>query len=286
MNTSEVRVNSWYFYDQAARQGTYGEVVSADGRISLSEGEQIMADFFIKHLQGRKPVIDVGCGLGFPSLVLASCVQRLVAVDAAPAMAARLNRHVHQLGHHGRMSVVLADAVALPFCNASFDGAVISGTLGSLTQPALYLQEMHRVLQPQGIVACAAQNFAYKLQVDRGKPFRWFRMEQGRLSLQVVEYLEDPYRIRDWRYEIRQGSFLYRNMAEQHPGEPSWQVVVEQDPQDLCPDDVTQVLYDEAIMFDPVTLGEAFAAAGFHVLHQELHFIFGNCLIFVVAQRN
>ena len=46
------------------------------------------------------------------------------------------------------MSVILADAIALPFGNEQFDGAALSGTLGSLSKPEDFLKELHRVILP------------------------------------------------------------------------------------------------------------------------------------------
>lgn len=258
-------VESWFFYEEMARQGEYGEIVSADGQVALAQGLEVVGDFFITQLGGCSSVIDVGCGLGFPALVLAPHVGYLVAFDAAPTMVSRLYSYVKQLEYR-TMSVVRSRVNELPFGNGQFDGASICGTLGSVTEPERMLKELYRVLRPNGIAVCVAENFADKLIVDAGKKFRWFRMDDGQLSLQVIEYLQNPYRIRDYRYIIRKGSELYQKLLAGHQDNLSWRATTGRGPMDLPRGTVEKVLYDEAIEFDPDSLVEAFKRTGFQVI--------------------
>jgi ubiquinone/menaquinone biosynthesis C-methylase UbiE len=285
MNNLPTLVDSWYFYEEAAQRGEYGEIVSTEGRISLSKGHEEMAEFFITHLKGKTAVLDAGCGSGFPSLLLAPHVSHLIALDAAPTMCARLNAHVRQLGYRKTMKVVRAEVTVLPFQDGSFDGAVISGTLGSLSQPRLFLKDLHRTMRSKGIAACVAQNFARKVELDKGKPRRWFRMDRGRLSLRTVEYLGKPYRIRDCRYVIKETSTLYPKLAEEHRGESSWEEATQQTPHDLPSDAIAQVLYDEAIQFDPQSLTALFVETGFQERQKDVRHFFGAECLCVVMER-
>ena len=239
-------VESWYFYEEMAKQQEYGEIISSDGEIVLSPELEVEANFFIAQLQVSSSVIDVGCGLGFPALVLPPYVRYLVAFDAAPTMVYRLHSHVQRL-EYDTICVVRAQAEALPFRSERFDGATICGTLGSLTEPERGLEELYRVMQPGGIVACVVENFADKLVLDEGKKFRWLRMNEGHLSLQVIEYLQNPYRIRDYRYMIRRESEFYRELLAEHQGALTWRTPTEQGPTDLPQGIVENVFYDEAI---------------------------------------
>jgi len=277
-------IESWYSYEEMARQGEYGEIVSSDGQIALSPGLEVMADFFISQLGGCSLVVDVGCGLGFPALILAPHVDYLVAFDAAPTMVRRLRMHIQRL-RYVNIGVVRARAEALPFRGKRFDGASICGTLGSLSEPERMLEELHGIMRPGGIVACAAENFADKLVVDAGKKFRWFRMDEGQLSLQVIEYLQHPYRIRDYRYAIRNDSDLYAKLVAEHQGELSWRASTERGPADLPHGTVASVLYDEAIEYDPNTLTAAFERAGFQKQSVELCHHFRVECIFASFRR-
>ena len=279
-----MQVESWHFYDVLARAGEYGDIVSPDGEIVLIPQLQIEADFFITHLRGRSCVVDVGCGMGFPCLILAPHVARLVALDAASSMLSRLHSHVEGLGMRN-LGIVRARAEALPLRNERFDGAAICGTLGSVTEPGLMLAELHRAMKPGGIVACVAENFAHKLIADQGRVLRWFRMLDGRLWLQVIDYLRQPDRIRDCRYIIWENCELYRVLRAEHEGSLCWRTETEQKPENLPPEVIAGVLYDEAMMFDPATLEEAFESAGFRRLSLELRRHFRIEHIFATFDR-
>ena len=234
---------------------------------------EVEANFFTAQVQGCSSVIDIGCGLGFPALVVAPHMGYLIALDAAPTMVCRLHSYIQQLGYD-TIGVVRGRATALPFGNKRFDGAILCGTLGSLAEPERMLEELYRVMQPAGIVACMAENFADKLVLDEGRAFRWFRMDEDRLSLQAIEYLQSPYRIRDYRYVIRSDSELYRELLAEHQGDLSWRIPTEQTPMDLPQETVAKILYDEAIQYDPTTLRIAFKRAGFREqrMEQRRHF--------------
>jgi len=260
---------SWYLYEQLARRREYGDIVSPDGEIALSPELQIEADFFIAQLQRRSAVVDIGCGLGFPALVLAPHVGCLVALDAAPTMVSQLRSHAQRL-RLDNIRIMRADAEALPFAGCRFDGAAICGTLGSLTNPQRMLDDLHRALQRGAIVACVAENFADKLRLDRGKELRWFRMDEGQLSLRVVEYLRNPYRIRDYRYLFGKDSELCRQLLAEHEGSLSWREPTEQEAADLPLGTVVKAIYDEAVQYDPATLQAAFERAAFGLRSIEL----------------
>ncbi|NIM07511.1 MAG: methyltransferase domain-containing protein [Armatimonadetes bacterium] len=263
-------VESWSFYEEMVKSQEYGEIVSSEGNVVLSSALEAEADLFISKLRGRSSVIDVGSGLGFPSLVLAPHVGHLVAVDGAPTMVNQLTSHIERLGYEN-MRVVRAEVeAALPLDGERFDGASICGTVGSLNKPERMLEELHRVMRPAGIVVCAAENFADKLALDEGKEFRWFRMNEGLLCLQVIEYLHNPHRIRDSRYTIRESSDLYQGLLAEHEGALTWRAPTDRRPEDLPTESFASAVFDEAIQYDPEGLKAAFEEAGFKERSLEL----------------
>jgi len=95
-------------------------------------------------------LLEVGCGGGaFLSAALQSgCTA--AAVDHAPDMV-RLARTVNAGAvAAGRLEIVRADALSLPFGAGSFTAAAMSGVLAFLSDPAAALAEIHRVLAPGG----------------------------------------------------------------------------------------------------------------------------------------
>lgn len=98
-------------------------------------------------------VLDLCAGLGGPARFLASRRgSAVVALELHPgraAGAARLNRLVKQT----RVSVVRADATALPFTGRAFDACVSQEALLHIADKPTVLAECHRVLVPGGRLA-------------------------------------------------------------------------------------------------------------------------------------
>lgn len=107
-------------------------------------------------LQEGATILDVGCGTGQDSLDLARAVGphgRVVGVDNSETMLqeARTRAANAQLP----AEYVLADAMHLPFADASFDGCQASRVLGHLREPDQALAEMVRVARPGARVVAA-----------------------------------------------------------------------------------------------------------------------------------
>ncbi len=95
-------------------------------------------------------LLEVGCGGGaFLQLALDSGC-RAAAVDHSPDMvrvARVLNREAIDAG---RLEILEADAASLPLPDGAFTCAVMMGVLGFLPDPVTVLEEIRRVLAPDG----------------------------------------------------------------------------------------------------------------------------------------
>jgi demethylmenaquinone methyltransferase/2-methoxy-6-polyprenyl-1,4-benzoquinol methylase len=92
--------------------------------------------------------LDVGTGTGDLALaLLARGARSVVGVDFAPAMLARAGA---KAGRNGALSLALADALELPFREASFDCVTAAFVLRNLPHPSAGLAEIARVLRPGG----------------------------------------------------------------------------------------------------------------------------------------
>lgn len=97
-------------------------------------------------------ILDLCCGTGDQALALARRGGRVVAVDFCLPMLA-LARPKLARGAPGPPRLATADAMALPFAGASFDGATVSFGLRNVADLDTALGEILRVLRPGGRLA-------------------------------------------------------------------------------------------------------------------------------------
>jgi SAM-dependent methyltransferase len=98
-----------------------------------------------RHLAGAARVLDLGCGEGQVSRLVASRgAQRVVGVDASAAQVAEARRRA------GGVAYARASATALPLAAGSFDAVVACLVLEHLDDLDGALDEVARVLRPGG----------------------------------------------------------------------------------------------------------------------------------------
>jgi SAM-dependent methyltransferase len=75
-----------------------------------------------EHLPSEPEILDVGCGTGAQTLVLAANTDgRVTATDLIPTFLARLDKNLVHEGLEERVAIREADMAELPFSDASFD---------------------------------------------------------------------------------------------------------------------------------------------------------------------
>lgn len=103
-------------------------------------------------------VLEVGCGAGFLSVMLATSGLCVTAIDSAEAMVTEARRHAQESGTSDYLTVDLGDVYALAFEDASFDLVIAIGVIPWLERPDLAIHEMARVTKPTGHVLITADN--------------------------------------------------------------------------------------------------------------------------------
>lgn len=115
----------------------------------------------------RPSVLDVGAGSGGAALALAKRGCRVTAIDASPAMAARIAQRAAEAAVSITANVM--DGQALSFPSASFDAAISIFGVILFPDAVRGLAEMRRVVRPGGHVAVVTwtepQNYELAVQL-------------------------------------------------------------------------------------------------------------------------
>lgn len=125
-------------------------------------------------LNGRicRHVLDVGCGPGFFSVLLARLGYEVTAVDYTENMLAEARKNA---AHYGvNIDFRRMDAQKLDFEDGIFDLVISRNVLWNLEQPEQAYREWLRVLKPNGTVMNFDGNFYYYVtDAEYGDRTRW-----------------------------------------------------------------------------------------------------------------
>jgi SAM-dependent methyltransferase len=112
---------------------------------------------FAAPLAADREVLDVACGEGYGSALLARRAARVTGADIAPAAIAHARaRYAGQANLDFRE----ADCAALSFADASFDVVVSFETIEHIARQEAFLDEVRRVLRADGLAVLSCPNKA------------------------------------------------------------------------------------------------------------------------------
>jgi SAM-dependent methyltransferase len=110
---------------------------------------------FAARLVVGREVLDVACGTGYGSALLARQARHVVGAD----ISAETIEHARALyAAASNLEFREADCAALPFPDASFDAVVSFETIEHIEAQATFLDEVRRVLRPDGLLVLSSPN--------------------------------------------------------------------------------------------------------------------------------
>jgi len=155
------RADARQAYDRASR---WSRVEEPFERQAQATGLELL------QVQPGERVFELGCGAGAALVVLvraAGPAGRVVGLDLSPRMIHLAAARLRRAGLAQRADLVVADASAIPFADASFDAVFMSFTLELFDTPEipLVLAQCGRVLRPGGRIGVVS--------LSRAAPLRW-----------------------------------------------------------------------------------------------------------------
>lgn len=122
--------------------------------MDFTEVNTAFAQEAIKLLPATAKILDAGTGTArIPILI---CQQRskweICAIDLAQSMLELGKRNVEQANLGKQISLELVDAKQMPYPDEHFDGVISNSLLHHLPNPLPFLQEIKRVLKPNGAI--------------------------------------------------------------------------------------------------------------------------------------
>ena len=274
------RVPGWKFFNDNV---DVCDVVRPGGLAALEPDDRAVAEWFVRSLGGRRAVVDIGCGSGFPGLYVAPHVGQFVGVDAAPNMIVEAQKNQTELGV-GNARFEVGKAENLHCHDGEFDGALLCGVLESMDWDcvARAIVEVRRALAPEGKVAILDQDWS---EVMRARPPReaTVRLCDGQFLLQLVERESSPGLERDTRYLVDRasplGTWLSAELGERRGAH------LTADDLSIDPDAVLDAWHDEVAQFDMEVLTDLVESAGFDEVVVERLPVWGDGVLVLTATR-
>ncbi len=150
-----------------------------------------IAERIARSFPGARDILDVGCGGGFLSNYLGAHGHRVVGLDASRDALAVAQLH----DDSGRVRYEHADALSLPFADASFDVVCAMDFLEHVEQRERVIAEAARVLKPSGLFFFHTFNRSFLSWLIVIKGVEWFVRNTPR-HLHVLRLFSKPAEVR------------------------------------------------------------------------------------------
>lgn len=177
MDSSNPPISSSTDFDASGDIGFTGERV-VPGKVDADLFNEHFARYvYARNFCDKRTVLDTGCGSGYGTAYLAHTASRVVGIDNDPSAV----RYANARYGAANIDYVAGNCQQLPFQRESFDAIVSFELIEHLPDAKAYLEEVRRVLTPNGVFVVSTPN----------KPI-------------YHEHLGDvnnPFHVREWEYQ-------------------------------------------------------------------------------------
>ncbi|GHU39112.1 hypothetical protein FACS1894105_13690 [Clostridia bacterium] len=160
----------------------------------------------IKEFVGDGILLDLACGDGIFTVPLASLGMNIIAMDISDKMLSLLlKRAEYQKINLSNVIVCRGNALDLPFAGASLDAVFANSVLHLISDPAKVINEIHRVLKPNGIfITCDDKPGETKIG---GKKLTASESDSNRLFNELANFIYREYWSRTNALNIHQRKY-------------------------------------------------------------------------------
>jgi ubiquinone/menaquinone biosynthesis C-methylase UbiE len=142
---------STYWSDLYFHQDVFGVIHQQRRDVALKY-------FDFLSLSKESKILEIGCGAGHTTVELAKRGHKIEAMDIVPAMIDLTQKHLEEAGLSKSTNLSIGDTHSLRFSDHSFDCILAMGVIPWLHDAKKALQEIVRVLKPNGFVIINTDN--------------------------------------------------------------------------------------------------------------------------------
>jgi ubiquinone/menaquinone biosynthesis C-methylase UbiE len=258
------KIEQWQIYDRIAGTEPYSNIDKEflpNERYDWTLLTEI--ELFRNAVKGCQRVLDIGCGTGHPSLYIAKDVGSITGIDRSERMI-KIARNRLSRSDANNIVFEAGNVEALKFSDSSFDAVILCGSLATFSDKKKALQEIKRVLEKNGKVACIEANWLFQSAQERHfKGEGNFALtERGLIKYRFVKRSLHPHKETDYRCLIDQKSALGKKLLSDQHFLKDKTLKTEMTVEEVEPY-CTEIEYDEEEKFDAENLACLFSENGF-----------------------
>lgn len=149
--------------------GQAAQSYDAEYRSMVGEAfENEIRSWLARQVTDADKVLELGCGTGIFSAMIAEHVKHLTATDSSPEM---LEQATHRLGGCPNAELRMEDAYHTSFADGSFSAVLTVNLLHHVDAPGNIVRECRRVLTPGGklvVIECAGHGTSFWSWIKTG----------------------------------------------------------------------------------------------------------------------